>query len=101
MDLTVIAGFAGTAISGAAYVPEITHLVRMKCSGGMSRLAFVAWLFSSALLLTRAIAIGASVFIALGIMQLTASAVIAWLTNRYKNNLCPQHTQPRKVLTDA
>jgi hypothetical protein len=32
--------------AGAAYVPQISHLVRARCSAGISRLAFEAWLLA-------------------------------------------------------
>ena len=41
---TQVAGFTGVGISAAAYLPQITHLIRARCSAGMSRLAFGAWL---------------------------------------------------------
>ena len=59
MTATEIAGFAGAGLAGAAYVPQIAHLVRARCSAGISQLAFAAWLLSSVLITARAIAIGA------------------------------------------
>ena len=50
MNATEIAGFAGAGLAGAAYVPQIAHLVRARCSAGISQLAFAAWLLSSVLL---------------------------------------------------
>ena len=37
-------GLLGTLKAGAAYVPQISHLVRARCSAGISRLAFEVWL---------------------------------------------------------
>ena len=63
---TQIAGFVGAGLAGAAYIPQISHLIRARCSAGISRLAFEVWLLASVLTTARAIAIHAGVFIALG-----------------------------------
>jgi hypothetical protein len=49
LNITQIAGFAGAGLAGAAYVPQISHLIRARCSAGISRLAFAAWLLASVL----------------------------------------------------
>ena len=91
MTATEIAGFAGAGLSGAAYVPQITHLIRAHCSAGISRLAFEVWLLASVLTTTRAIAIRADVFIALGAIQIVATALIMLYAVRYKGTPCPAH----------
>jgi len=91
LTATEIAGFAGTGLAGAAYVPQISHLVRARCSAGISRLAFEVWLLASLLTTTRAIAIHAGVFIALGGIQIAATALITLCATRYKDTSCPIH----------
>jgi hypothetical protein len=54
MTVTEIAGFAGAGLAGAAYVPQISHLVRARCSAGISQVAFAVWLLSSVLITARA-----------------------------------------------
>ena len=88
---TEIAGFAGAALAGAAYVPQISHLIRARCSAGISRLAFQAWLLASLLTTTRAIAIHAGVFIVLGGTQIVATALTMLYATRYKDTFCPIH----------
>jgi len=44
LTVTEIAGFIGVGLAGAAYVPQIWHLVRVHCSAGISRFAFCLWL---------------------------------------------------------
>jgi hypothetical protein len=97
MTITEIAGFAGAGLAGAAYVPQISHLVRARCSAGISRLAFGVWLLASLLVTARAIAIGVGVFIALGGIQIVATALIVVYAARYKDTPCPIHLprQPR------
>jgi len=91
LTATEIAGFAGAGLAGAAYVPQISHLVRARCSAGISRLAFEVWLLASLLTTTHAIAIHAGVFIALGGIQIAATALITLCATRYKDTPCPVH----------
>ena len=78
-------------MAGAAYVPQISHLIRARCSAGISRLAFQVWLLASLLTMARAIAIHAGVFIVLGGTQIVATALILLYATRYKDTVCPAH----------
>ena len=91
LTATEIAGFAGAGLAGAAYVPQVSHLIRARCSAGISRLAFGVWLLASVLTTTHAIAIGAAVFVALGGIQIVATALIMLYAARYKDTPCPSH----------
>ena len=91
LTATQIAGFAGAGLAGAAYVPQISHLIRARCSAGISRLAFGVWLLASVLVTARAIAIHADVFIMLGGIQIVATALIMLFAARYKDASCPLH----------
>jgi hypothetical protein len=91
LTATEIAGFAGAGLAGAAYVPQISHLIRARCSAGISRLAFEVWLLASVLTTARAIAIHAGVFIALGGIQIAATALVMLCAIRYKDTPCPVH----------
>ena len=91
LTTTEIAGFAGAGLAGAAYVPQISHLIRARCSAGISRLAFGVWLLASVLITARAVAIGADVFIVLGGIQTVATALIMIYAARYKDTPCPIH----------
>jgi hypothetical protein len=88
---TQIGGFVGAGLAGAAYVPQISHLIRARCSAGISRLAFGVWLLASLLITARAIAIHAGVFIVLGVIQIVATALIMLYAARYKDTSCPIH----------
>jgi hypothetical protein len=98
LTATEIAGFVGAGLAGAAYVPQISHLIRARCSAGISRLAFEVWLLASVLVTARAIAIHAGVFIVLGGIQIVATTVIVVYAARYKDTLCPIHL-PRQPTT--
>ena len=91
LTATEIAGFVGAGLAGAAYVPQISHLIRARCSAGISRLAFAIWLLASVLTTARAIAIDAGVFITLGGIQIVATALIMLYAARYKDTPCPSH----------
>ena len=95
LTATQIGGFVGAGLAGAAYVPQIFHLVRARCSAGISRLAFGVWLLSSLLITARAVAIGAGVFIVLGAIQIVATALIVVCAARYQDTPCPVH-RPRQ-----
>jgi hypothetical protein len=95
LTATQIAGFIGAGLAGAAYIPQISHLIRARCSAGISRLAFELWLLASLLTTARAIAIHAGVFIVLGGIQIVATTVIMIYATRYKNTPCPIH-HPRQ-----
>ena len=95
LSATELAGFFGAALAGAAYVPQIWHLVRAHCSAGISRLAFGGWFAASLLVTTHAVAIRAPVFIVLGSVQLAATALIFIFTTRYANSYCATHLPAR------
>jgi len=101
MTATEIAGFAGAGLAGAAYVPQISHLIRARCSAGISRLAFAVWLLSSLLITARAIAIGAGVFVVLGGIQIVATALIMLCAVRYKDTPCSTHSPGRPTAEAA
>jgi PQ loop repeat len=91
LTATQIAAFIGVGLAGAAYVPQIWHLVRAHCSAGISRLAFCAWLGASLLVSTHAIATRAGVFIVLGGVQIVATAVILFYAAKYRSSYCGSH----------
>jgi hypothetical protein len=98
LKATELAGFIGVGLAGAAYVPQIGHLISERCSAGLSRVAFGVWLAASLLVTTHAIAIGAMVFIVLGAIQLAATAVILVYTTKYEHSYCASHLPLRLVL---
>lgn len=91
LTVTEIAGFVGAGLAGAAYVPQIWHLVRVRCSAGVSRVAFGVWLAASLLVSTHALAMGAAVFVVLGAVQSVAIAVILVFATRYRSSRCAGH----------
>ncbi len=95
-------GLTGAVISGCAYIPQIVHLIKERCSAGLSRNAFALWLISSILITINALYIHAVVFIILGFIQILSTAIIFLYTMKYKGQVCIFHaTQYEKssVLT--
>lgn len=99
IELTKLAGYVGAALAGAAYVPQIWHLMAERCSAGLSRPAFMVWLASSLLVTSHAIATGAAVFIAVGLTQVTAIALILVLAARFAHSGCASHHEPELAST--
>jgi hypothetical protein len=88
LNATQIGGFIGAGLAGAAYMPQISRLIRARCSAGISRLA---WLLASVLTTARAIAIGDGVFIVLGGVQIVATALIMVCAALYQDTPCSAH----------
>jgi hypothetical protein len=88
---TELAGLLGVALAAGAYVPQIWHLIHEHCAAGVSRFAFTVWLLSSLLVASHAIAIGAAVFIVLGVVQVVATGVIVVFATKYQHSLCATH----------
>lgn len=91
LTATQIAAFVGVGLAGAAYVPQIWHLVRVHCSAGISRFAFAVWLGASLLVTSHAIVMGAVVFILLGGIQIAATTVILMYATKYASSYCASH----------
>ena len=84
-------GFAGTALVALAYLPQVSHLVRAKCTAGVSPWAYLVWSISAVLLLIYAISTRDAVFIALQGYQLAAATSIYVLSRRQDRRLCDIH----------
>lgn len=93
MDMVDLIGLAGAVIAGYAYLPQITHLIKERCSAGISRTAFALWFLSSLLVTINALSIQSVVFISLGIVQISATAIIYVYSTRYKGLVCPFHEE--------
>jgi uncharacterized protein with PQ loop repeat len=86
-----VIGLVGAALAGAAYVPQIWHLIHERCSAGLSRSAFTTWLVASGLITLSAVMTGTLVLIVLGTIQVTATTLIVVYTTRYAGSYCSTH----------
>lgn len=91
LRVSEIAGFIGVGLAGAAYVPQVWHLVRVHCAAGVSRFAFSLWLGATLLVTTNAIATGTTVFIVLGGVQIVATALVLIYATKYRSTYCDGH----------
>lgn len=81
-----------------AYLPQVVHLARERCSAGVSRRAWTMWLLSSLLIGALALHRHDLVFILLQISGLTSAAIILFLAHRFRGMVCEAHAlgvQPR------
>jgi uncharacterized protein with PQ loop repeat len=84
-------GLAGALLAGYDYIPQITHLIKERCTAGLSRSAFSLWLISSVLVTINAIFIESVVFIILGSVQIVSTGIIFAFTTRYRDQICEYH----------
>jgi lipid-A-disaccharide synthase-like uncharacterized protein len=91
LQASELAGFIGAGLAGAAYVPQIWHLIRAHCSAGISQVAFGAWLMASLLITSHAVAIGDAVFVLLGVVQVLATILVLAYATKYKGSYCATH----------
>lgn len=93
MMLSQWLGFLGTGIVGAAYIPQIHHLVKEHCSAGISMSAYALWCSASVFFLIHAVMIRDAVFIVVQIINLTAIIAILILVKKYEHQICVIHVR--------
>jgi uncharacterized protein with PQ loop repeat len=89
--MSELLGLSGASLAGYAYIPQISHLVRERCSAGISRGAFALWLLASTLMTIHAVLLPALVFVVLGVIQIGAISTILVYSARYRGQACPSH----------
>jgi lipid-A-disaccharide synthase-like uncharacterized protein len=90
-------GFAGMGLVVVAYVPQLVHLARARCTAGVSTWAYFVWSLSAALLLAYAISAGDPVFISLQAYQLAALTSIYLFSRRHQGRSCSAHCGTSEV----
>ena len=91
MQISQVFGLAGTLIVVGAYLPQLIHLQRERCSAGLSQRAYVLWFVASLLILVHAIVQRDLVFIVLQGVNVIATGTIVVLAGRYKDSVCATH----------
>jgi uncharacterized protein with PQ loop repeat len=86
-------GAVATGVVGAGYVPQIAHLIKQRCTAGISVPAFSLWCLASFLFLIHAAIIEDGVFIAVQSVNLVAGALIVAFCRKYKGHVCPFHRE--------
>jgi uncharacterized protein with PQ loop repeat len=90
MTTTKILGFAATGLVIVGYIPQIVHLIKERCTAGISISAFSLWCTASLLFLIHASMIGDAVFVGAQTVNLVAGGLIV--------GFCPSDTRARSAL---
>ena len=86
-----VLGVVGTGLVLAGYVPQIVHLVRERCTAGLSIPAFSVWCVASLLFLIHATLIRDVVFVGVQTVNLVAGGLIVAFCKKYQGEVCPFH----------
>lgn len=84
-------GIFGTGLVIIAYIPQITHLMKMHCGEGVSIPAYAMWTVASSFLCVYAVIGEEPVFIALQGYHAAASGLILCFGVKYRLSRCPIH----------
>lgn len=87
-NLIAILGSIGTALILLAYIPQIRHIYKEHCTGGVSVRAWSVWLIGTILIFIYAIDIRDSIFITIQSVNLIAVVTILLLINFYAKRVC-------------
>lgn len=93
MILSEILGLVATGLVIGGYVPQIVHLVKERCTAGISIPAFSLWCLASLLFLIHASMIGDAVFIGVQTVNLIAGGLIVGFCKKYEGEICPFHRE--------
>jgi uncharacterized protein with PQ loop repeat len=93
MNVSQMLGFLGTAFVITGYVPQIHHLVKERCTAGLSVPAFAVWCAAALLFLIHATMIRDVVFVGVQIVNLAAGSVIVVFCKKYDGQVCPTHVR--------
>jgi uncharacterized protein with PQ loop repeat len=94
MTISQILGAAAIVLVVAGYIPQISHLIRERCTAGVSVPAFSLWLTASALFVVHAALIDDAVFVVAQSVTFAAGGIIVALCKTYKGHVCPLHARP-------
>jgi lipid-A-disaccharide synthase-like uncharacterized protein len=84
-------GFAGVALGLGGYMPQVVHLIRERCSAGISVQAYLIWLSGAVLLLTHTLVIYDGVFIVLQTLGSALDLTVLFFATKYRGMTCPRH----------
>jgi uncharacterized protein with PQ loop repeat len=99
VDVSQMLGFVGTGLVITGYIPQIGHLIRKRCTAGLSLPAFAVWCAASVLFLIHATMIRDIVFVGVQIVNLAAAGIIISFCVKYDGLVCPTHVQAYSAST--
>jgi uncharacterized protein with PQ loop repeat len=91
MTTTQILGFVATGLVIVGYIPQIVHLIKERCTAGISLTAFSLWCAASLLFLIHAAVIRDAVFVGVQTVNLLAGGLIVAFCKRYQGEVCLFH----------
>ena|SRR5687768_13246598 len=91
MSLSQTLGVVGTVLVIGGYLPQIVHLIKERCSAGISIPAFLLWCAASLLFLIHAIVIRDAVFVGVQAVNVVAGGLIVGFCRRYQGEVCAWH----------
>jgi uncharacterized protein with PQ loop repeat len=86
-----ILGFVGTGLVIVGYFPQVFHMVKERCTAGISIPAFALWCSASLLFLIHAAMIEDAVFVGVQVVNLIAGGFIVWFCRKHDGEVCPSH----------
>ena len=75
MTTSQIFGFVGTGLVIVGYIPQVVHLIKERCTAGISLAAFSLWCAASLLFLIHAAVIRDAVFVGVQTVNLVEDSV--------------------------
>ena len=91
VNVSQVLGIGGTVLVIVGYVPQIHHMIKERCTAGISLPAFAVWSLASLLFLIHAALIRDMVFVGVQIVNLVAGVVIVAFCKRYDGQVCSYH----------
>src|SRR5687767_14121666 len=89
--ISQVLGVVATGLVITGYLPQIVHLIRQRCTAGISVLAFSVWCVAAFLFLIHAAMIGDGIFIGVQAVNLVAGSLMVWFSKKYEGQVCPFH----------
>jgi uncharacterized protein with PQ loop repeat len=93
MTTTQILGFVGTGLVIVGYIPQVVHLIKERCTAGISVAAFSLWCAASLLFLIHAAVIRDAVFVGVQTVNLVAGGLIVVFCKRHDGEVCFSHRE--------
>jgi uncharacterized protein with PQ loop repeat len=101
MTTNQILGFVATGLVIVGYIPQIVHLIKERCTAGISISAFSLWCTASFLFLIHAATIGDAVFVGAQAVNLVAGGLIVGFCKRYEGQVCPSHRRGYSAFSNS
>ena len=93
VTISQLLGVVATGLVIAGYLPQIVHLIRERCTAGISVLAFSVWCVAAFLFLIHAAMIRDAVFIGVQTVNLVAGGLIIWFAKKNEGQVCAYHRE--------